>query len=82
MNIWIIIFFGLCLVIIFFRKWKEEKELDQWVYEHRHDRRNRNYDHQTDNEPDQKEHSVFSTDITDMYLDPTNVYFQNTYNQD
>lgn len=79
---WILIIFGLWLSIVLFRKWKEEKELEQWVHEHQHDRRIQQYKHDTDEEPDKKEHNVFSTDIVDMYCDPTNVYFQNTYNQD
>lgn len=78
---WILILLGLWLVIVFFRKRKEQKELDQWFLEHQHDRRIDRYKHDTEEEPDKKEHSVFSTDIADMCCDPTNVYFQNIYNQ-
>lgn len=79
---WILTIFGLWLAIVLFRKWKEEKELDQWFHEHQHDRRIERYKHDTDEEPDKKEHSIYSTDIVDMCCDPTNVYFQNIYNQD
>ena len=79
---WILVLLALWFVIVLVRNWKEEKELDKWVHEHQHDRRIQKYKHDTDEEPDKKEHSVFSTDIVDMCYDPTNVYFQNTYNQD
>jgi ABC-type nickel/cobalt efflux system permease component RcnA len=79
---WILILLGLWLAIVLFRKWKEEKELDQWFHEHQHDRRIERYKDDTEEKPDKKEHSVFSTDLADMCCDPTNVYFQNIYNQD
>jgi ABC-type nickel/cobalt efflux system permease component RcnA len=77
---WILILLGLWLAIVLFRKWKEEK--DQWFHEHQHDRRIERYKDDTEEKPDKKEHSVFSTDLSDMCCDPTNVYFQNIYNQD